>query len=132
MRRVREPHLARRALVQLRGHGEADRTGARFVAAEQAGRGNVVLFQPPMRPDGARKLADAVAGTCGGLAAVFAGPEGGRFQYALVRADGADIAPLVKELNAALSGRGGGRGGFAQGSVQAERAQIEAFFAGRS
>ncbi len=102
------------------------------VAAEQTGRGDVVLFQPPMRPDGARKLADAVAGTCGGLASVFAGPEGGRFQYALVRADGTDIAPLVKELNASLSGRGGGRGGFAQGSVQAGRAQIEAFFAGRS
>ena len=37
-------------------------------------------------------------------------------------------APLVKRLNAALSGRGGGRNGFAQGSVQADRTAICDFF----
>jgi alanyl-tRNA synthetase len=31
-------------------------------------------------------------------------------------------------MNKALNGRGGGRNGFAQGSVQADRAAIEAFF----
>ena len=31
-------------------------------------------------------------------------------------------------MNAALHGRGGGRNGFAQGSVEAERSAIEAFF----
>ena len=38
---------------------------------------------------------------------------------------------LVKELNAQLHGRGGGKPFFAQGSVQAGRAEIEVFFAGR-
>ena len=107
-----------------------------LMAAARAGLGSGSLAEAPPVPVFSAPpvgvMADAVAGTCGGLASVFAGPEGGRFQYALVRADGADIAPLVKELNASLSGRGGGRGGFAQGSVQAERAQIEAFFAVRS
>ena len=102
------------------------------IAAEYAGRGDVVLFQPAMRPDGVRKLADAVSKACGGLASVFAGPEGGRFSYALVHGGGTDIAPLVKELNGALNGRGGGRNGFAQGSVQAQQDQIESFFAGRT
>lgn len=97
------------------------------IAAQEAGRGNTLLFQPPLRPDGARKLADAVSRTCGGLAAVFAG-ENGQYQYALLQADGGDIAPLVKALNAALHGRGGGRNGFAQGSVQATQAEIEAFY----
>ena len=32
-----------------------------------------------------------------------------------------------RELNTALQGRGGGKPFFAQGSVQASRAQIEAF-----
>lgn len=99
------------------------------IAAENAGKGDVVLFQPAMKPDSVRKLADAVAKTCGGLAAVFAG-EGGQYNYALVRADGGEIAPLVKALNAALNGRGGGRSGFAQGSVQAEQQAVEAFFKG--
>lgn len=99
------------------------------IAAENAGKGDVVLFQPAMKPDSVRKLADAVAKTCGGLAAVFAG-EDGQYNYALVRAGGGEIAPLVKALNTALSGRGGGRNGFAQGSVQAEQEAVEAFFKG--
>ena len=91
------------------------------------GLGDVLLVEPPMRPDGARKLADAVAKSAGGLAAVFSG-EGNSHVYALVQADGGDITPLVKRLNAALSGRGGGRNGFAQGSVQADGSAIRAFF----
>ena len=96
-------------------------------AHEYCGKGDVVLVEPSLRPDGVRRLADAVARECGGLAAVFAG-EDGRYNYALVRADGADIAPLVKSMNAALTGRGGGRSGFAQGSVQADADTIHAFF----
>ena len=96
-------------------------------AHEYCGKGDVVLVEPPLRPDGVRRLADAVARECGGLAAVFAG-EDGRYNYALVRADGADIAPLVKSMNAALTGRGGGRSGFAQGSVQTDADTIHAFF----
>ena len=106
---------------------DLEQTAFAALAAEQAGRGDVVLFQSPMRPDSLRRLADAVGKACGGLAAVFSG-EGARWSYALVRGDGGDIAPLVKELNETLHGRGGGRNGFAQGSVQAGRGEIEAFF----
>ena len=97
------------------------------IAAEQAGKGNALLFQPPMKPDSVRKLADAVSKTCGGLAAVFAG-EGSHYAYALGRADGQDISAAVKALNGVLHGRGGGRNGFAQGSVEAAQSAIEAFF----
>ena len=97
------------------------------IAAEQAGKGNVLLFQPSMKPDSVRKLADAVSKTCGGLAAVFAG-EGSHYAYALGRADGQDISAAVKALNGGLHGRGGGRNGFAQGSVEAAQSAIEAFF----
>ena len=98
------------------------------MAEENTGKGDTVLFQSAMKSDSVRKLADAVAHRCGGLAAVFAGADGDKYNYALVRCDGGDIAPLVKDLNRALNGRGGGRGGFAQGSVQANKAEIEAFF----
>ena len=97
------------------------------IAQEQSGKGDVLLFQLPMKPDSVRKLADAAAKTCGGLAAVFAG-DGIHYAYALGRADGQDISAQVKAMNAALHGRGGGRNGFAQGSVEAEQNTIEAFF----
>ena len=38
------------------------------------------------------------------------------------------IAPLVKEMNTVLHGKGGGRNGFAQGSVEARQEETEAFF----
>ena len=97
------------------------------IAQKYAGVGSVLLFQPFRRLDAIRRLADAVAQQCGGLAAVFAGG-GSTYAYALVRADGADISALVKELNQRLHGRGGGRNGFAQGSVRADAAEISAFF----
>ena len=98
------------------------------LAEQYAGAGDVLLVRPPMAPDAVRRLADAVARRCSGLAAVFAGADGEKYSYALIRADGGDIAAPVKEMNAALRGRGGGRNGFAQGSVEAKKADIEAFF----
>ena len=95
------------------------------IAEEYRDAGDALLFQEPMRPDSVRRLADAVAHRCGGLAAVFAGEDGKGWNYALVRAEG---AVHVQEMNRALHGRGGGRGGFAQGSVRADRREIEAFF----
>lgn len=97
------------------------------IAQGCAGQGDVVLFRNDLRPDAVRKLADAAAKVCGGLAAVFAG-EDGHYQYALVRADGMEISPLVKTMNQTLQGRGGGRKGFAQGQVQATEEQINKFF----
>ena len=81
-----------------------------------------------MKPDSVRRLSDAVAHKCSGLSAVFAGTDGEGYNYALVRGDGADINAFVKEMNKALNGRGGGRNGFAQGSVRCDRAAIAAFF----
>ncbi len=56
------------------------------LAAQYEGAGNVLLFQPPTRPDGVRKLADAVAKRCGGRAAVFAGA-GDQYTYAVIQAN---------------------------------------------
>ena len=124
-----------RTLSELHGvklrMAELEEAANLAAAKEYAGQGDVLLFRSPMSSDAVRRLADAVAKECGGLAAVFAGEDGGKYSYALVRADGGDIAPLVKSLNAALHGRGGGRNGFAQGSVEAARQEIEAFWKNR-
>lgn len=94
-------------------------------AQEYAGKGDVVLFEGDMSADSVRRLCDAVLDTCGGRCAVFAG-SGNTYKYAVGTREG-DIRPLVKELNSALNGRGGGKPNFAQGSVAADEAQIRIF-----
>ena len=96
-------------------------------AESYAGAGNVLLFEDEMSADSVRKLCDAVTQKCGGRCALFAG-SGTSWKYAMGEADG-DLRALTKELNTALSGRGGGKPNFVQGSVNAEKSAIEAFFA---
>ena len=97
------------------------------IAKDVRGTGDVFMIREPMSPDAVRRLGDAVLSSCGGRCAVFAGRDGEGYKYALGDPSG-DVGALVKELNSALHGRGGGRGGFAQGSVQATAAEIDAFF----
>ena len=96
-------------------------------AAQYAGRGDVLLFAEEMSGDSLRKLCDAVANACGGRCAVFAGTDGA-YKYAIGHAGG-ELRDFTKKMNAALSGRGGGKPNFVQGSVGCDRAAIEAFFA---
>ena len=93
------------------------------VAEANRGKGNVLLFR---ESGDASKLACAVAEVCGGKCAVFLPTETG-FRYAVAEQDG-DLSAFVKELNAALQGRGGGRGGLVSGTVTASRREIEAYF----
>ena len=131
-----KPEQTRNAVVRLQSElqnvkfhsARLEETVYASMAEAYAGAGDVLLIQPPMEPDAARRLADAVAKVSGGLSAVFAGEDNGKYNYALVRADGSDISGFVKSMNAALHGRGGGRSGFAQGSAETTRAEIEAFF----
>ena len=96
-------------------------------AEEYAGRGNVLLVEEDMSPDSVRKLCTAVLEKCGGRCAVFAGTDGG-YKWAVGEENG-DLRALVKELNAALKGRGGGKPNFAQGSAECTETEIRAFFA---
>ena len=89
--------------------------------------GDVLLFEDAMEPDSVRKLCDLVMTACGGRAAVFAGSDKEGYKYA-VGQTGGDLRQFTKDMNAALSGRGGGKPFFVQGSVQSSRAQIKAYF----
>ena len=95
-------------------------------AAQYADAGNVLLFVDELGGESVRKLCDAVTERCGGRCAVFAGA-GESWKYAMGQRGG-DLRALTKAMNAALSGRGGGKPEFVQGSVGASRAAIEAFF----
>ena len=91
------------------------------------GAGDVILFEKSMAPDSVRKLSVAVMETCGGRCGVFSGDDESGYKYAIGQMEG-DLRSWVKMLNQALQGRGGGKGSFVQGSVQAKRAEIQAFW----
>lgn len=97
------------------------------IAASLAGTGNAVRFEENLDNVAVRDLADAIADTCGGMAAVFSGSDESGYAFCLVTREG-DLRPLGKEMTKALNGRGGGKPGFQQGRVQASRERIEAFF----
>ena len=100
------------------------------IAASCAGKGDVVHFAENLDNTAVRDLADAMAETCGGTAAVFSGSEESGYAFCLVTRQG-DLRQLGKDMTKALNGRGGGKPIFQQGRVQAKRAEIEAFFAQR-
>ena len=121
--------LAENEALRSRLTGLEDRRFA-GLAEQYAGRGDVIIFEDGLSPDGLRRLCDAVLHTRAGRCACFSGGDDQGYKYA-VGQRGGDLRVFIKELNQALSGRGGGKPDFVQGSVQAARGEIEAFFAGR-
>lgn len=103
---------------------------AAALAEEYADRGDVLIFEDGLDADGLRRLCDAVLQRCGGRCVCFSGEDGAGYKFAIGQQDG-DLRALTKELNGALNGRGGGKPNFVQGSVRADRAEIEGFFVGR-
>ncbi len=98
-----------------------------FVKETYVNCGDVLHFEENLDSVQIRELADAIADSCGGRAAVFSGAGDSGYAYALVTREG-DLRAFGKAMTTALNGRGGGKPIFQQGRVQATKAQIEAFF----
>ena len=97
------------------------------IAEECKGKGNVLIFRENLDSVLVRKLADMAADSCGGIAAVFSGCDEDGYSYCLVSRS-EDLRPFGKAMNAALSGRGGGRPEFQQGSVKASKKAVLTHF----
>ena len=93
-----------------------------YTAESYVNHGDVLHFAQDLTPAGVRELADAIAAVCGGTAAVFCGES-----FCLVN-HSAEVSDLGKKLTAAFHGRGGGKKGVFQGSLQATAEKITAFF----
>ena len=103
---------------------------SRYVRARAAAlkdAGDVVLLEEGLAPDALRRLCVEVMELCGGRCAAFSGDDENGWAYAIGRAGG-DLRQFVKDMNASLQGRGGGKPNFAQGRVAAKRADIEEYF----
>ena len=98
------------------------------IADSYVNQKDVLHFADSLEPGQVRELADKIAGSVSGFAAVFSGSDETGYSYCLA-SRAADLRQLGKDLNAALNGRGGGKPNFQQGSVKAKRAEIEAVFA---
>jgi alanyl-tRNA synthetase len=108
----------------------------RLWAESFAGKKNALVITDQIDAEEGRALCDAIADQISGLAAVFtrtqeADQEGPVYRYACMKRGG-EIGDLIKEMNEALSGRGGGRNGFAQGSVKADQKKIHTFFTSKN
>ena len=97
------------------------------IAESYVNHGNVLHFADDLQPAAVRELADRIAQRCGGTAAVFSGTDEAGYTVCLVNHNGS-VAELGKVMANTLSGRGGGKPGFFQGSVKATRQEIETFF----
>ena len=94
------------------------------IAADFTGKTNICYFAENLAPGQVRELADKMADVCSGWAAVLSGEEG-NYSICIVSRHGD-----VKAVGQALGARGGGKPGFFQGSLRAEKTEIEAKLAG--
>ncbi|MBR2696677.1 MAG: alanyl-tRNA editing protein [Parasporobacterium sp.] len=95
------------------------------------GRENALVISDRLEPEEGRQLADLIANNISGTALVFTKvndqtEDGPVYRYACVNRE-QDVTGLIQEMNSALSGKGGGRNGFAQGNVHADKKTIEKF-----
>ena len=106
----------------------------RLLAASQAeGEGNLLLINPCEKEGvvlsdvARRELVNLLVPKCGGLAAVLQGNDEAGYQY-IIGSGKADLRAMTKEINAAISGRGGGKSEMIMGSCKAPAAAIKEYF----
>jgi len=97
-----------------------------LIAEKYTDQGDTLYITSPRSPEYVRKLAAKISAECKGLAAVYAGGDGG-YKYAL-SGPADSVQELNKKMTEALDGRGGGRNGFAQGSVNSSKNNILEFW----
>ena len=97
-----------------------------FLAEQYRCKGDVAHLEEGLTPAGVRDLADAIAAVCGGRAAVLSGVDG-NFSVCLIH-QGGDVKEFANNMKQTLGGRGGGKPGTFQGTLNATKAEIKEFF----
>jgi alanyl-tRNA synthetase len=123
-RREAEMEDKKRVIATLRGKLEEA-----TVAAISPTEGSLCLFDEGLEALEMRRLLGRAAEKCRRLCGVFSGDDEGGYRFVIGRGDPAlDLKLYAKEINQALSARGGGSSEMLQGSCTAKRETIEAFF----
>ena len=103
--------------------GQLERRIFDSLAASYAGQENVVHFEEGLDGTGLRELADRIASSCGGMAAVFSGTDDEGYAFCLASRT-EDLRPICQALTARFPGKGGGKPGFQQGRITGTEEQI--------
>ena len=98
-------------------------------AAQYRNRGDVLHFAEDLTPGSLRDLAEAIAVECGGMATVFCAAGEDRYNVCIVNKSG-DVKEYGQRLCKALNGKGGGKPGHFQGSLNCGILQIQEFICG--
>lgn len=97
----------------------------RFKARESDGQGAAVcLFESGLEGESPRLLMNLVLERGHELCAVFCGNDENGYRY-VIGSSAHDLRKLVKELNAAFSGRGGGKPEMVQGSLKGTEEELK-------
>lgn len=98
-------------------------------AAVEPQEESICLFEDRMDAKAMRELVNLLVEKTGKMAALFSGSTKEGFSY-IIGSKYLDMRRTAKEMNAVLNGRGGGSAQMAQGTVFAQRKEIEEFING--
>ena len=97
-----------------------------LLAEKYRDAGFALCFEEDLTSAAVRELATMIFEACGGMAAVFSGKDETGYSLCLV-GDPQSVKAFGAALGSTLGARGGGKPGFYQGSIPANRAEITAF-----
>ena len=104
-----------------------------FAASQLEKEGNIVLINPcgeagvTLGEVARRELVNLLMPKCSGLAAVLQGSDEEGYQY-IIGSTKLDLRRLTKEINAAITGRGGGKSEMITGRCTASAEEIRKYF----
>jgi len=109
----------------------ASSLGMRYAAlraeAQPETDGHICLFDDGLSDAAARELVNRLVEKTRGAAALFLGSDETGWRY-IIGSRTLDLRALAKEINAGISGRGGGRSEMIQGSATASADAIQSWF----
>ena len=121
------PGIVKKHLIE---YTELNRTLAEFQShyfaylAESADTAqDLIIISRWLSAEQGRELADIISEKSSCLVAVFTQTQKNTWRYAVMN-KGGDTGDFVRDINARFSGKGGGRGGFAQGMLTASSKEL--------